>query len=112
MNIRLALVLTISIGLSLIGCTTPSDEAQLEKLMRHRSWPRIQQVAKAEVEKQEKFLGWPETATYLPWEHKKGIWDVVAMPGTSRGDTGRVVIVMINDDGKVLAYQRRSGGLR
>jgi hypothetical protein len=112
MNIRHALVLTVAIGLFLIGCTTPRDEARLERLVRHPSWPRIQQIAKAEVEKREKLLGWPDTAAYLPEEHTKRVWIVTAMSGTPTGGVGRVVILTIGDDGDVLAYQRQSEGLR
>ena len=117
MNIRYAFVLAVSIGLFLIGCTTPRDEgrrneAHLEGLMRHPSWPRIQQTAETEVKKREKILGWPDTAAYLPVEHTKRVWTVGAMSGTPTGDVGRVVILTINDDGDVLTYQRQSEGLR
>jgi hypothetical protein len=112
MSIRHTLLLAVSISLFLIGCTTPGDEAHLERLMGHRSWPRIQQIAKTEVETREKLLGWPDTAAYLPEEHKDGIWTVAAMSGTPTGGVGRVVILTINDDGDVLAYQRRGEGLR
>ena len=110
MNIRRALVLAVSIGLFLIGCTTPRDEARVEKLLRHPSWPRIQQIATTEVKKREKLLGWPDTAAYLPYEHAKRVWTVGAMSGTSASDVGRVVILTISDDGGVLAYQRQWDG--
>ena len=115
MNIRHALVLAVSIGLFLIGCATPRDERHLERLMRHHSWPRIQQVAETEVKKREKILGvqtWPDTAKYLPMEHAKRVWTVGAMAGTPRHDVGRVVIVTISDDGDVLAYERYWDGQR
>ena len=112
MNIRHALVLAVSIGLFLISCTTPRDEARLERLMQHPSWPRIQQAAETEVKKREKILGWPGTAAYLPLEHTKRVWTVTAMSGTASGGVGRVVILTIDDNGDVLAYQRGSEGLR
>jgi hypothetical protein len=112
MNIRHALVLAVSIGLFLIGCATPRDEARLERLLQHPSWPRIQQIAETEVKKREKILGWPDTAAYLPEEHAKRVWTITAMSGTPTGGVGRVVILTISDDGDVLAYQRQSEGLR
>src|SRR5205823_5005068 len=111
MNIRHALVLAVSIGLFLIGCTTPRDEARLERLMQHPSWPRIQQAAETEEKKREKILGWPDTAAYLPWEHTKRVWTVAAMSGTPTGGVGRVVILTMNDNGDVLAYERNWEGL-
>lgn len=104
MNIRYALILVVTTGLFLIGCTTTPDERHLEKLMRHRSWPQIQQIAKTEVKKRE--VLWPEPADYLPMEHKEKIWAVTGMTGTPKGDVQRVVMMMIGDDGQVLAYQR------
>ena len=112
MNIRYALILAVTTGLFLIGCTTTRDERHLDRLMRHHSWPRIQQVAETEVKKREKILGWPDTAAYLPLEHTKRVWTVTAMSGTPAGGVGRVVTLMISDDGDVLAYQRQSEGLR
>jgi hypothetical protein len=108
MKIRRALILAVSIASLLSGCTTPGDEAHLERLMRHRSWPRIEQIAKTEVEKREKLLGWPDNASYLPMEHQDKVWDVMAMTGTPNGDVQRVITLMIGDDGDVLAYQRLS----
>jgi hypothetical protein len=96
MNIRHALVLTVSIGLFLIGCTTPRDEARLERLMQHSSWPRIQQIAETEVKKRE--ISWPEPVDYLPMEHKDTIWGVAAMTGTPSGDVQRVVMRHHADD--------------
>ena len=115
MNIRHALVLTVSIGLFLIGCTTTPEERHLDRLMRHHSWPRIQQVAETEVKKREKILGvqtWPDTATYLPMEHTKRVWTVGAMSATPNDPVGRVVILTISDDGEVLAYERHWDGQR
>jgi hypothetical protein len=112
MNIRNALVLTVSMSLFLIGCTTPRDEARLQRLMQHPAWPRIQQTAEAEVKKREKIPGWPDTAAYLPEEHTKRVWIVTAMSGTPAGGVGRVVTLTISDHGDVLAYQRQPEGLR
>ena len=106
MNIRYALILAVSIASLLSGCTTASEEARVERLMRHRSWPRIQQIAAAECKKREKLLGWPDTASYLPEEHKDKVWSVMAMTGTPNGDAQRVIALMIGDDGAVLAYKR------
>ena len=112
MNTRHALILAVSIGLFLNGCTTSEEgrrnEAHLDRLMRQHSWPRIQQVAETEVKKREKLFGWPDTAAYLPQEHTKKVWTVAAMSGTPAGDVGRVVILTISDNGDVLAYQRLS----
>ena len=110
MNIRPALALAVTTGLFLIGCTTPRDERHLERLMRHRSWPRIQQIAETEVKKRE--IWWPEPAGYVPTEHKDKIWVVTAMTGTPNGDVQRVVMMMIGDDGKVLVYKRHWKGER
>src|SRR5436189_2494531 len=52
-NTRYALILAVTIGLFLIGCTTTRDERRMERLMRHRSWPWIQQIAEKEVKKRE-----------------------------------------------------------
>jgi hypothetical protein len=106
MNIRHALILAVASVLFLIGCTTTPDERHLERLMRHRSWPRIEQIAKTEVKKREKLLGWPDDASYLPMEHKDKVWGVMAMAGTRKGDAQRVISLMIGDDGAVLAYKR------
>jgi hypothetical protein len=109
MNIRHALILATSITLFVSGCTTPNDEARVERLMRHRSWPRIQQIATAEVTKREKLLGWPDTAAYIPTEHKDKAWLVTAMAETP---VSRVITLMIGDDGAVLAYKRHWEGGR
>src|SRR5437867_6632051 len=109
MNTRYALILAVTTGLFLIGCTTTPDERHLERLMRHHSWPRIQKVAETEVKKREKILGvqtWPDTAAYLPQEHAKRVWTVGAMAPTPNDPVGRVVILAISDDGDVLAYER------
>jgi hypothetical protein len=106
MKIRRALILAVSIASLLSGCTTTStsaDEAHLDKLLRHRSWPGIEQIAKTEVKKREKLLGWPDTAAYLPWEHKDKVWVVAAMAETP---VRRVVTLWIGDDGSVLEYKR------
>jgi hypothetical protein len=112
MTIRYALILAVSIASLLSGCTTPSDEAHFERLMRHRSWPRIEQIAKTEVKKREKLLGWPDDASYVPTEHKDKVWVATAMTGTPNGDLQRVVMMMIGDDGKVLVYKRHWKGER
>jgi hypothetical protein len=109
MSIRHALVLAASIALVLSGCTTPNDQGHAERLMRHRSWPQIQQIATAEVTKREKVLGWPDTAAYIPAEHKDKIWVVMAMAETP---VRRTVTLMIGDDGAVLAYKRNWEGER
>ena len=70
----------------------------------------IQQVATAEVTKREKLLGWPDTAAYIPIEHKDKVWFVTAMAGTPSGDVGRVVSLLIGDGGEVLSYKRNWGG--
>jgi hypothetical protein len=103
---KLALIAAASVVLLLSGCTTPNDEAHVERLMRHRSWPRIEQVATAEVTRREKLLGWPDNALYLPSEHKDKVWAVAAMAGTPNGDVRRVVTLLIGDDGDVLVYKR------
>ena len=89
MNVRYALILGVTIALFLIGCTTTPEERHVEKLMRHRSWPRIEQIAQTEVKKRE--ILWPEPAAYVPTEHKDKIWVVTAMAGTPNGDLQRVV---------------------
>ena len=103
MNLRRAFIFAISIASLLSGCTHASEEAQLARLMRHRSWPRIQQIAKAEVQKREKLF---DNAEYLPAEHKDKVWVVMAMTGTTKGDLQGVVTLMIGDDGSILAYKR------
>lgn len=115
MNTRHALILAVTTGLFLIGCTNTRDEGtrnerHVERLMRHRSWPRIQQIVETEVKKRE--ILWPEHAEYLPVEHKDKVWVVGAMTGTPNGDLQRVVTLMIGDDGKVLAYKRYWEGER
>ena len=109
MNIRHALILAASVTLLLSGCTTPNDEARVERLMRHRSWPRIQQIATSEVTRREKLLGWPDTAVYVPAEHKDKVWVVTAM---ADAPMRRVVTLMIGDDGAVLGYKRHWEGVR
>ncbi|HEX3357110.1 MAG TPA: hypothetical protein VHS31_09080 [Tepidisphaeraceae bacterium] len=116
MNIRHTLILAVSIVSLLSGCITPSDEARVndaavQSLMRDRSWPRIEQIAKDEVKKRE-LLTWPDNASYLPVEHKDKVWGVTAMTGTSNGDVQRVISLMIGDDGAVLAYKRHWEGER
>ncbi len=106
MNIRHTFVLAVSIALLLSGCTTTRDERHVERLLHHRSWPRIEQIAKDEVKKREKLSGWPDDAVYLPTEHKDRAWVVMAMAGTPNGDVQRVISLMIGDDGAVLAYKR------
>jgi len=91
---------------------TPSDEARVERLTRHRSWPRIQQIATAEVKQRERLLGWPDNAAYVPAEHKDKVWVVMAMTGTPNGDVRRVVTLMIGDDGRILVYKRHWEGER
>ena len=110
MNTRYALILAVTIGLSLIGCTTTRDERHVERLMRQPAWPRIQQIAEIEVKKRE--ILWPERADYLPTGHQDKIWSVTAMTGTPNGDAQRVVTLMIGDDGNVLAYKRNWEGAR
>jgi hypothetical protein len=109
MNIRYARILAVTTGLFLIGCTTARDEGarnerHVERLLRQRSWPRIEQVAETEVKKRE--ILWPAHADYLPVEHKDKIWSVTAMTATPKGDGQRVVMMMIEEGGKVLTYQR------
>ncbi len=98
-----AFILAVTTGLFLIGCTTTGDERHVERLMRHRSWPQIQQIAETEVKKRE--ILWPDSASYVPTEHKDKIWVVTAMTGTPNGDLQRVVMMTIGDDGKVLVYK-------
>ena len=112
MNTRHALILAVTTGLFLIGCATTRDEGtrnerHLERLMRHRSWPRIQQIAEREVKNRE--ASWPDRADYVPAEHKDKIWTVAAMTGTPNGDVERTVILTIGHDGNVLAYKRYWG---
>ena len=107
------LLLAVSIGLFLMGCASDEgtrNERHVDRLMRHHSWPQIQQIAETEVKKRETL--WPEHAEYLPIEHKDKIWGVTAMTATPNGDLQRVVILTISDDCHVLAYQRQSEGLR
>lgn len=104
MKFRRIFILTVSSCLLLSGCTTPSDEAHVERLTRHRDWPEIQRVAEREVKKRE--IWWPDSSAYLPMEHEENIWSVTAMAGTTNGDAQRVVMLMIGDDGSVLAYKR------
>ena len=113
MNIRHALILAVTSVLFLIGCTTTHDEAtrnekHIQSLMRHHDWPQIQQIAQQEVKQRE--IAWPDSADYLPTEHKDKLWAVTAMTGTPNGDLQRVVMLMIGDDGKVLAYERYWNG--
>jgi hypothetical protein len=103
MNTRHALILAVTIILILVGCATTSDERHVERLMRHRAWPRIQHIAETEVKKREKILGWPDTAEFLPSEHKDKVWVVVAM---AEKPLRRTVTLMIGDDGTLLAYHR------
>ena len=110
MNTRYVFILAVTTGLFLIGCTTTSDERHVERLMRHRDWPQIQQIAKKEVKKRE--ILWPDSPGYLPEEHKDKIWVVTAMTGTPKGDLQRVVTLMIGDDGAVLVYKRNWKGER
>lgn len=107
---KLALIAAASVVLLLSGCTTPNDEAHVDRLMRHRSWPRIEQVATAEVAIREKLFGWPDNAAYLPADHKDKVWVVAAIAGTPKGDVHRVVTLLIGDDGDVLAYKRNWEG--
>src|SRR5580765_2216266 len=99
MNIRHTLILVVSGASLLSGCTsttsTSADEGHLEKLLRHRDWPRIEQIARTEVKKREKL--WPDTAGYLPEEHAKRVWTVGAMPGDPHGGgVKRIVILTIS----------------
>jgi hypothetical protein len=106
MNIRYALILAVTTGLVLIGCTTDAgtrNERHTDRLMRHHDWPRIQQIAETEVKRRE--ILWPDLASYFPFEHKDKIWDVIAVTGTPNGDVQRSVMLMIGDDGTVLAYK-------
>jgi hypothetical protein len=107
MNIRYALILAVTTGLFLIGCASDEgtrNERHVEGLMRHRDWPRIQQIAEKEVKKRE--ILWPAHADYVPIEHKDKVWSVTAMTGTRNGDVERMVILTIEDDGTVGAYKR------
>jgi hypothetical protein len=109
-NIRHALILIVTMSLFLMGYTTTRDERQVERLMGHRDWPRIQQVAEAEVKRRE--ILWPDTASYVPVEHEDKVWVVSAMTGSANGDVQRVVTLMIGDDGGVMAYKRNWEGGR
>ena len=75
--------------------------------MQHRSWPRIQEIAKAEVTKREKLLDWSDTATYIPAEHKDKVWVVMA---TAETPVRRTITLMIGEDGAVLTYKRNWEG--
>jgi len=112
MKTRRVFVLAVSIASLLGGCTTSSNQARVERLTRHPSWPRIQQIARAEVEQREKLLGWPDNAGYVPVEHKDKIWVVMAMAGTPDGSVQRAVTLTIGDDGTVLLYKRHWTGQR
>jgi hypothetical protein len=111
MKTHYALILAVSIAWLLSGCATTDEgtrnERHVDRLMRHRSWPSIQQMAKAECKKRERLLGgWPDDATYLPMEHKDKLWSVAAMTGTPKGDVARQIILGIGDDGTVATYKR------
>jgi len=101
-----ALLLAAAIVSLLTGCATTSDERNLDKLMQHRDWPRIQRAAEAEVKKREALAGWPDNAGYLPVDHKDKLWVVMAMTATPNGDVRRSITLMISDDGTILGYQR------
>jgi hypothetical protein len=107
MKIRHTFIVAISISLLLSGCVTPSDEAQIARLMRHRDWPRIQKIAETEVKKRE-ILG-TDIAAYLPEEHKDKVWCVAVAKGNANGD---VITLLIGDDGSVLMYKRSWEGAR
>jgi len=114
MNIRYGLILAISIASLLGGCTT-GDEGDrnakhAEKLMHHRDWPRIEQIAKTEVKKRE--VAWPDNATYLPEEHTDKGWVVWAMTATPNGDLQRKILLLMGDDGRVMMYKRYTPGER
>jgi hypothetical protein len=114
MNIRHTLILVVAVASLLSGCATGDEgranEAHIQRLMRHRDWPRIEQLAKAEVKKREKLLGgWPDDATYLPIHHEDKVWHVMTMTGTPNGDVERSISLMIQevgDDGVIVAYKR------
>ena len=110
--VRRAFILGVSITSILSGCTASNDEARVESLMGHRSWPLIRLIAKSEVEKREKFSDWPDHAGYVPAEHKNKVWVVMAMAGTPNGDVKRGVTLFIGDDGAVLVYKRNWEGTR
>src|SRR5687767_3370139 len=92
MNARHALVLAVAGVLFLIGCTatgdrtTRRDERRLERMMRHRDWPRIRRVAEAEVTRRETAWPAPDRAEYLPVEYEDNVWGVTAMTATPGGD--------------------------
>jgi hypothetical protein len=109
MNTQHALILAVTTGLFLIGCTSTRDEGarnerHIERLMGHHGWPLIRQIAEAEVKRRE--ILWPERADYLPVLHEDKVWGVTAMTGTPKGDVQRVVMMTIGDDGNVQTYQR------
>ena len=123
MNTRHALIVVITSASFLIACASDQaaqDERHVERLMRHRDWPRIQQVAETEVNKREIFwpriqqvaetevnkreILWAETAAYVPMDHEDQAWSVTAMSGDR--DLKRVVDLVIADDGTVLVYER------
>jgi hypothetical protein len=107
MNPRHALILAVTTGLFLIGCMSDEgtrNERHVDRLMRHRDWPLIQQIAEKEVKKRE--ILWPEPAAgYLPAEHKDRVWVVMAIDRDTK-EAQRMVMLMIGDDGKVLEYKR------
>lgn len=110
MNIRYALMLAVSIASLLSGCTTTSEDRHIARVMRHRDWPRIEQIARTEVKRRE--LSWPDTAVYLPQEHKDKVWVVWAIAGTPNSDGQRRIALMIGDDGAIVMYKRYSLGER
>jgi hypothetical protein len=110
MKICFALILAVSIASLLNGCTTTGDDRHVAKVMRDRNWPRIEQIARAEVKKRE--LAWPDAAVYLPQEHKDKMWVVWAIAGTPNGDAQRRIALMIQDDGTVVMYKRYMLGER
>lgn len=108
MNIRYALILAVTTSLVFIGCTTDEgtrNEKHMDGLVQHRDWPRIRQIAEAEVKRQGRL--WPDSVVYLPVEHEDKMWVVLAREGTPNDDRQRSVMLMIGDDGRVLAYKGR-----
>jgi len=113
---KYAPILFVSIAFLVAGCASPSEgaraERQMQRLMGHSSWPRIQQAAAAEVDKRERILGWPETHfSYTPMHHKEKLWGVYAISPEGDGDVHRAVLLAITDDGEVLNYQRHIEGM-
>jgi hypothetical protein len=105
--VRPAVILALTTCLFLLGCASDEgthNERHLEKLMRNRDWPRIQQVAEKEVKKRE--ILWPDAAAYLPVDHKEKIWLVNAQTDTRNSGMQRTVVLTIADDGTVMDYQR------